>query len=436
MSLPEQEPVISVGLMENAKRISFDIVGNYILDNIRLAPGHYSALAEADTITLLDNHGLRVVQSTKLHFIPELIETGFFVFGNIRIGTGFHWDRIRKQKFQGKFVFQIFSPETFTVINRISVERYLGSVICSEMSSENPEEFLKAHCIISRSWILAQVQNKKSDKTYQATGCSKWTDAGAHTFFDVCADDHCQRYHGTGHINAQVKRAVNETAGEVLVYEDKICDARFSKCCGGITEKFSTAWADLDVEYLSPVVDSPGCKHNPPPTAISEDDARRFICSSPASYCNVSHRELLSRILPDFDCETQSFFRWHVLFSGPELSEILLKKTGIVFGKITSILPVARGASGRIYKLKIVGEKAEKIFSKELEIRRILSESHLYSSAFVVDRFEDGFKLSGAGWGHGVGLCQIGAASMAECGHNYKEILSHYFKDAELKKLY
>jgi SpoIID/LytB domain protein len=443
MLILDNEPTISVGLVEDTKQVSFEISGEYLLEGTRISPGQYKARADTMTITLLNHQGTQVARLPNLHFIPASIQTCFFTIIDIKIGKDFHWERFRNQKFQGELSFAAFSPENITVINRIPLEKYLGAVICSEMGTLCPEEFLKAHCVVSRSWVLTQLERKKSGTT---STCSEntgtWTDSRAHQHFDVCADDHCQRYHGIGPVNTEAQKALRETRGEVLVFENKVCDTRFSKCCGGITESFFAAWEDHDVPYLTPVADCTEDEQEFLPPVSTEQDAKRFICSSPRVYCNINDKNFLARILPDFDFETQNFFRWQVSLSQEELAGILFKKTGIDFGNIKEIIPLARGSSGRIYKIKINGEKQEKVFGKELEIRRILSNTHLYSSAFVVEPYgnhngiPEGYTLKGAGWGHGVGLCQIGTAVMAAQGDDYKKILYHYFREAELEKIY
>ncbi len=437
MPLPQNEPVISVGLAESSSRIIFDITGKYLLDNTAVSQGRYEAYAGRETVTLLNSKGECIAKSPELHFLNRENTACFFTIPAVTIGRNFHWEQFQNQKFQGGLILKTSPSKILTVINRIPLEMYLESVICSEMSSECPEEFLNTHCVISRSWLLAQLQKKNFKTSPVCRKDSTWTDSGFHRHFDVCADDHCQRYHGTEHVNTKTQKAVHQTRGEVLVFENEICDTRFSKCCGGITERFSTAWDDREVPYLRSVSDCPDPDHGLLQPVFNETQARHFIFSRPGAYCNIEKNiNLLTRILPEFDFKTENFFRWQISIPRDELRNILFNKTGIDFGEIRQILPLSRGDSGRIYRLKIRGEKQEKIFGKELEIRRVLSPAHLYSSAFVVEPFSKGFKLSGAGWGHGVGLCQIGAAAMAEQGCDCKKILCHYFRGAELKKIY
>jgi peptidoglycan hydrolase-like amidase len=306
------------------------------------------------------------------------------------------------------------------------------------MSPNASEEFLKAHCVISRSWVLAQLQQRTTD---EKTVSAAWTDAAAHAHFDICNDDHCQRYHGIGAINAAARSALAATRGEVLWSEGKVCDARFSKCCGGITEQFSTCWQDIDFPYLTSLPDCAPGNANFIHPLTDEAAARCFIDSRPDVFCNVADSGLLETILPDFDYETGDFFRWQVRYTQEELRKIILSKSCDDFGDILRLEPMQRGPSGRIRSLRIVGSKRTHIVSKELAIRRILSPSHLYSSAFYVeaqgpDSVPHTFVLHGAGWGHGVGLCQIGAAAMAHAGYTYQQILAHYFQGADLKRLY
>jgi SpoIID/LytB domain protein len=310
------------------------------------------------------------------------------------------------------------------------------------MSATAPTEFLKAHAVLSRSWLLAALGLKKKTKeTPTVTGKAterggeviRWYDREDHDLFDVCSDDHCQRYRGvTKILSEEAEEAVLETCGMVITYQGEICDARYSKACGGLTEDFATAWDDKRIPYLGTISDA-SVPHRPIKT---EEEASAWILSDPDAYCNPKDQHLLENILPDFDRETKSFFRWRIEYSRPELKEILREKSGFDFGILEEIVPLERGPSGRISRLKIVGSKRSMIVGKELEIRRWLSRSHLYSSAFIVRAEADRFTLHGAGWGHGVGFCQIGAAVMAAKGFSAEEILKHYFRGVEIKKIY
>lgn len=363
-------------------------------------------------------------------------DTPFELFG-VMIGVDFHWQRRETQKFCGalKFIVERGSSGAsaaadgafITAVNVIGIEDYLHSVISSEMKATASLELLKAHAVISRSWLLAQIERR-------ASGCEKgrpdfvenddliirWADREDHANFDVCADDHCQRYQGITRISAaagKVREAIEATWGEVLFSDGAICDARFSKCCGGTTELFSTCWEDRDYPYLQPVADRP---------SPSDDD-----------FCNTSDREILSQVLNDYDLETGDFYRWQVRYSSGELAELIRRRSGVDFGtEILALEPVEYGTSGRIKLLRVVGSARTLTIGKELTIRRWLSESHLKSSAFEVRREGSDFVLEGRGWGHGVGLCQIGAAVMGAKGYIYNQILTHYYPGAELRKIY
>jgi SpoIID/LytB domain protein len=319
------------------------------------------------------------------------------------------------------------------------------------MSATSSKQLLKAHAVISRSWTLAQiVKNKEitaSSQEYSA--CTeteeeliKWYDREDHTNFDVCADDHCQRYQGLTRASTQaVREVIEETWGEVLTYDGKICDARFSKCCGGVFEEFPYCWEDKDMPYLRKQLDNKSGV--PIPDLTIEENAREWIYSSPEAFCNTTDRRILSQVLNTYDQETLNFFRWKEKYSQKELSDLIKSRSGVDYGEILDLIPIARGTSGRLWKLKIVGSKRSRTIGKELEIRRTLSPSHLYSSAFVVEKegvtasgAPVSFTLIGAGWGHGVGLCQIGAAVMGDLGYDYREILLHYFNGSSVDKQY
>ena len=343
-----------------------------------------------------------------------------FTLKDVVIGIGFHWERKEEQTFCGALLLKMEEGQV-RAINVVPVETYLTSVISSEMSANASLELLKAHAVISRSWLMVMMEGrrKKEEGRCQLPTASyheqlsensiiRWYDSEAHTGFDVCADDHCQRYQGiTRQSNPQVVEAIEATRGLVLTYEGKICDARFSKCCGGMTEVFESCWENIRHPYL-----------------VAKEDP----------YCNTKDKRILSQVLNNYDQETVDFYRWTVSYTTDELSELVSRKSGIDFGHILDLVPQERGASGRIITLKIVGEKRTLTVGKELEIRKWLSESHLYSSAFEVEKTADGFILHGKGWGHGVGLCQIGAAVMGDQGIPYDEILTFYYPHAELTK--
>lgn len=356
----------------------------------------------------------------ELELTPTDFKSCSFTLSNVMIGIGFHWQQHEDQSFHGCLKI-ICNNNELIAINRVKLETYLRSVVSSEMNANAPEEFLKAHAVISRSWVMAQVMPPAhlNDHTFTNTPKEliKWYDRDAHTLFDICADDHCQRYQGcTKASTPQVDAALKATRGEVLAYDYDLCDARFSKCCGGKTELFSTCWQNVDLPYLQ-AVDDP--------------------------YCSRATNEILSTVLNNYDQTTTDYYRWSVEYTAQELSQIIANRSGIDFGSILELNPLHRGASNRIDKLEIVGTKRTRIIGKELEIRRTLSNSHLYSSAFTVQALDPDSNgipsrwiLSGYGWGHGVGLCQIGAAVMASEGYNYREILNHYFPGAKLITIY
>lgn len=368
-----------------------------------------------------------------------------FLLKNVIIGIGFHWERAEDQRFEGSLKI-IVEDGKLTAINRLSVEDYLISVISSEMSATSSLELLKAHTVISRSWMLSQIEKREAleadnsgftPDVRTATEWTKWWDREDHTRFDVCADDHCQRYQGITRASQSidmVRRAVAETSGELLMNGSRIADARFSKCCGGVFEKFENCWEPVSHPYLVARADRTDATHFP--DLRLETEAVKWITTSPEAYCNTTDPKILSQVLNNYDQETADFYRWTVDFKGSELSDLIYRKIGVDFGEITSMEPLERGTSGRIIRLRIVGSKCTLIIGKELLIRKALSESHLYSSAFTVTKTADGFRLVGAGWGHGVGLCQIGAAVMAHRGIAYRPILEHYFPNATIEKRY
>ena len=416
-----QEPEIQVGLL-SSKKISFTLHGKYHVVTPKGNPAPIQRIIEGEQIVCLENN---LIQwnggSTKeLLFFPIDPEKNLIELKNVMIGKQFHWQQEEDQCFQGALRLIIENDE-ITAINIISTECYLASVISSEMSATASLELLKAHAVISRSWLLAQLTSQKND-THQSCGTEsddeiiRWYNRSAHQHYDVCADDHCQRYQGVGKVTTDTaKEAVEQTRGEILIFNGEICDTRFSKCCGGVTEKFSTCWEDKDYPYLMGVIDP---------------------------YCGMADQHILNQVMVNYDQQTTDFYRWTVTYTQQELHDLLLTNTGIDFGDIFDLEPLARGTSGRIFRLKIVGSNRTLIIGKELEIRKTLSKSHLFSSAFTIEKEEGDdqvpvqFVLHGAGWGHGVGLCQIGAAVMGEQGFKYKEILLHYYKGAKVERMY
>ena len=435
-----KQPEISVGIV-NAQQLHFTLNSPFLAKGETVS-GNQQVCFEEGGIQWNGNiyH--------ELTFTP-LEEGAFFSIDDVTIGLNFHWERQETQHFPGPLKLLVDEGK-ITAINLLPVEESLTSVLSSEMSASSSLEFLKAHAVISRSWLLAQIEKRhalcKKDGGFFSfvktdTEYIRWYDREDHTVFDVCADDHCQRYQGiTKASNPSVSQAVTATRGQVLMFDNRICDARFSKCCGGATEDFSYCWEDKSFPYLSAVRDG---EDTDMPDLTQEEAASRWIRTSPKAWCNTRDAHILRQILNNYDQETHDFYRWKVHYTQEELAELIRTKTKCDYGDILDLQPVERGKSGRLSRLKIVGTLKTLIIGKELEIRRTLSDSHLLSSAFVVDKgplSESGvpewFELVGAGWGHGVGLCQIGAAVMGEQGCNYNEILLHYYKGADIRKLY
>lgn len=434
----EEEPHITVGV-QHGKSIDFRLCGVFTTPESRLfPPGEY----RAEVLVGKRGFVLGTEYYEDLRLVPLNSET-FFDLPHVTIGIDFHWQRQECQTFCG-ILHLVYDREEIYAINEVSIEDYLTSVISSEMSATSSLELLKAHAVVSRSWLLAQLPRFSGRRVCEKGACGdkyssgeivRWYDRDDHELFDVCADDHCQRYQGVTRVaTPQVVEAVKATRGEVLMYDGAVCDARFSKCCGGMSERFDACWGDEPHGYLLPVYDAPDDK--PVMDLTVEQEAERFIGSRPDVFCNTADAEVLSQVLNSYDRETPDFFRWQVRYTQSRLSALVAGRSGIDFGTITAIEPVERGASGRIIRLRIVGTRREMIVGKELYIRRILSSSHLYSSAFVVRRDGDDFVFDGAGWGHGVGLCQIGAAVMAHRGYDYRSILRHYYPGAGLDIYY
>lgn len=441
--LTRLQPLVSVGIMSGAE-IEFEILS----DGAGARKAKFSEGKIEYDGALYD----------ELFFESRTLSTMFaepsFILHNVTIGKGFHWERKEDQSFAGALKI-IVEHDCLTAVNVVGVEDYLLSVISSEMKSSASIEFLKAHSVISRSWLMRRLQNHRDakvaikgpadittvsslvsyvDSIKQSSKVSqdgiveyvKWYDDGEHRNFDVCADDHCQRYQGlTRAIGQNVRAAIDATWGKVLLYKGQLCDTRFSKCCGGVTEQYGTCWEDVQKPYLQALADTPG----------HSEGAK--------SFCDTKDEAVLSSVLNEYDLETMDFFRWSVTYSKEQISDLILANTKINIGELQAIHPLERGLSGRISKLEIRGTLVTLIVGKELEIRRILSDSHLKSSAFEVIYLSDGktvaegqtfdsVKLCGSGWGHGVGLCQIGAAVMASQGWCYKDILQHYYPGAQL----
>lgn len=435
-------PQVKVGIM-NEPVIDFVLNSEYKVDGMVQSGSQRAECCDGKVLWNGKTYG-------ELLFEPQDVANGSFTLVGVTIGVNFHWERKENQSFRGALKL-IVEHGKLTTVNILSVEEYLLSVISSEMSATASLELLKAHAVISRSWLLAQIdKNKKlaqSDTQYQTTEQSddeyiRWYDREDHVNFDVCADDHCQRYQGiTRESTDTVRQAIDATFGQVLTYDGELCDARFSKCCGGVYEEFENCWEPKHYPYLVAKLDDKDEDNFPDLT--KESAAEEWILTKPKAFCNTTDAKILSQVLNNYDQETQDFYRWRVVYTQDEIKELIKNRSGVDYGKIKDLQPVARGTSARLYKLKIVGEKLTRTIGKELEIRRTLSPSHLYSSAFIVERHDvdaDGypakFVLRGAGWGHGVGLCQIGAAVMGERGYNYKEILLHYFINAQITTLY
>lgn len=431
--LTRSQQEVHVGIM-SGKEIEFEIISD--------GAGRQKVLYENGRISY------NGVLYDELTFDAQTMSAMFaeptFILYGVTIGVDFHWERRQTQKFAGTLKF-IVEDDHIVAVNVIGAEDYLLSVISSEMKASASLEFLKAHAVISRSWLMAQIMSRsqhehdakpsvKEDFTDEngVRHLVRWQDRTDHRLFDVCADDHCQRYQGlTMAVGENVRKAIDQTWGEVLMYNGKVCDARFSKCCGGMMERFSTCWNDTDFPYLEAVPDMPSADAETIPDLTVEANAEKWIMgevnAEEDSFCNTSDHKVLSQVLNDYDMETADFFRWKQEYDRAELSEIFRSRSGMEIGTITGLKPLKRGPSGRIMLLEVTGTEGSAVIGKELTIRKFLSRSHLKSSAFIVK--EDGDKITfyGAGWGHGVGLCQIGAAVMSVRGYKYKDILSHYY---------
>ncbi|MCG3157785.1 MAG: hypothetical protein DKINENOH_04421 [bacterium] len=440
------EPRLKVGVLDHRQQVRGTFNGGFALPDGRQCHGAFTAVVANGAVVLKNGRGETWLSAPAIHC--RSVAAATFTLQEVVIGIAFHWERKEDQTFAGDLLLLAREEGTLAAINAIAVEDYLASVISSEMSATAPVELLRSHAITSRSWLVAMLEREQreqrrgrpSQRTLARPGeLIRWYDREDHDLYDVCADDHCQRYQGVTKIIAPAAAAaVQATRGVFLVYAHEICDARFSKACGGLSENFENAWENTPVPYLQCLADA----RQPHAPLRSEAEAEQWILSQPEAFCNTTDGRILQQILPSFDQETTDFFRWQVSYAREQLEEILHRKSGMRFGALRDLVPVQRGPSGRLVKLKIVGSEQTLIVGKELEIRRWLSPSHLYSSAFVVKTERDGrglpvrFTLHGAGWGHGVGFCQIGAAVMAIAGYGAEEIVRHYFRGAELQKLY
>lgn len=438
-----KQPDVTVGIV-SAQKIHFSLNKPYLAKGEKVLGEQVVEFSEGG---VLWNGN----QYSQLTFHPQSADASFSL-SDVTIGVNFHWERKETQTFLGTLRFVVESDK-IVAINELPVEKYLESVISSEMSATSSLELLKAHAVISRSWLLAQMKKRREvaesgnnffSFTKKEDMLIRWYDREDHTLFDVCADDHCQRYQGiTKETSPHVAEAIRQTKGQILMDGEEICDARFSKCCGGITEEFQYCWEDTPKTYLTAVRDiALGVEHTLP-NLTNEEEAEKWIRFNPPAFCNTQDKKILSEVLNDYDQETVNFYRWKETLSQEKLQQLIADKLKMDLGAILDMKAVERGKSGRISKLQIIGTEKTFTIGKELEIRRTLSDSHLLSSAFVVDKYdkdEQGvpqrFELIGAGWGHGVGLCQIGAAVMGEQGYHYDAILLHYYQGAEIKKLY
>ena len=438
-----KQPNVTVGIV-SAQKIHFSLNKPYLAKGEKVLGEQVVEFSEGG---VLWNGN----QYSQLTFHPQSADASFSL-SDVTIGVNFHWERKETQTFLGTLRFVVESDK-IVAINELPVEKYLESVISSEMSATSSLELLKAHAVISRSWLLAQMKKRREvaesgnnffSFTKKEDTLIRWYDREDHTLFDVCADDHCQRYQGiTKETSPHVAEAIRQTKGQILMDGDEICDARFSKCCGGITEEFQYCWEDTPKTYLTAVRDiALGVEHTLP-NLTNEEEAEKWIRFNPPAFCNTQDKKILSEVLNDYDQETVNFYRWKETLSQEKLQQLIADKLKMDLGAILDMKAVERGKSGRISKLQIIGTEKTFTIGKELEIRRTLSDSHLLSSAFVVDKYDKDelgvpqrFELIGAGWGHGVGLCQIGAAVMGEQGYHYDAILLHYYQGAEIKKLY
>lgn len=442
-----KEPDIQVGIMAES-RIVFSLTGPFRYQKQEITGGGVAQISEGALCIEMESGECFAGNELLLQAVTK---ESRFMLHDVTIGINFHWERKEDQAFAGSLRFQLEGGKV-RAVNVVLLEAYLASVISSEMSATSSMELLKAHAVISRGWLLAQIDKKNvlagTEEEYASFVQTdeervRWYDREDHSGFDVCADDHCQRYQGvTRMVSENVAKAILSTYGQVLTFEGAICDARFSKSCGGVSELFENCWEPVHHPYLDKVVDNDEVSAGFSLDLTDENAADAWIRHAPPAFCNTHDATVLSQVLNNYDQETADFYRWKVAYSQEEISALLVERTGIDFGKIKALVPVQRGESGRLIRLRIEGTKRTMVIGKELEIRKALSSSHLYSSAFVIDTRYEGndvpeqFILTGAGWGHGVGLCQIGAAVMGAKGYTYQEILMHYFKNANLERIY
>jgi stage II sporulation protein D len=449
--LLKPEPDIHVGIVSR-KSLSVRLKGSYQLQEIVFRNDDLLSVSAAEGRLVIASGDQKVVTDSGAMLKSQAFDADHFEIEDVVIGVGFHWEKEECQIFRGSL--QLISrKDIVTAINILPLEHYLQSVISSEMSAHASLNLLRAHAIISRSWLMAQIEKqdqgaagRKADNT--PTGDTdrliKWFGRDDHDDFHVCADDHCQRYQGITRLKSEkVVQAVHDTRGEVLMFEGALCDTRYSKSCGGVTETFENCWEPVHHPYLESIADVEGMAGRQPPDLTIEKNASGFILGSPKAFCNTTDKTILSQVLNDFDRSTENFFRWTVRYEQEELSTIILERSGYDFGNIVSLVPLQRGRSGRLTELLIKGTKRTMVIGKELLIRKWLSRSHLYSAAFVIREERDAesslpraFVLKGAGWGHGVGLCQIGAAVMGEKGYAHSDILAHYYPGSEIKKIF
>lgn len=439
-----RQPQVTVGILSR-ETIKFRFDGVYSTYDTSIVTGEQEVSLSDSGIAIIWNGKAY----TSIEFAPTSYDGNTFEIEGVTIGVDFHWERKENQRFRGSLRLIVVDGK-ITAINIIDVEDYLVSVISSEMKSSCSLPLLRAHAVISRSWLLAQMQARNHEAIKKPTvkgsvenEIIRWWDHEDHRDFDVCADDHCQRYQGVSRVDGHVAAgAVNDTRGLVMMYDGKLCDTRFSKCCGGVFERFESCWEDVPHPYLVPRRDDVE-SDSFPDLSSSENIATDWIMSRPQSFCSTTDERILTQVLNNYDLERRDYYRWTEEISQEKVVTLLKDRSDIYVGQVLDMQAVERGPSGRIVRLRIIGTEGEIVIGKELMIRRSLSESHLLSSAFIVKRhYNDNeevpasFTLHGAGWGHGVGLCQIGAAVMGERGYGYEEILHHYYPGSKIEQLY